>query len=149
MMNFNFLFPFLKIMVFLYNLSSLKFIGFYAPNTAISPNNEKLYFSLLLFGHQSEKLIDDLLNLLSLRQYFSDYSSNIILVNRFTIGSLFKDTLNKGMRSAVVYKYVCSACGAQYVGSTTRSQATRAAEHCTSGSPGDLFSRKGTKCLMV
>ena len=38
------------------------------------------------------------------------------------IGSLFrnKDTLNKGMRSAVVYKYVCPACGVQYVGSTTR-----------------------------
>ena len=92
-------------------------------------NNQKLYFSLPFFGHQSEKLKDDLLNLL--RQYFPDYSSNIILVNRFTIGSLFrnKDTLNKGMLSAVVYKYVCPACGAQYVGSTTRSLATRAAEH--------------------
>ena len=47
------------------------------------------------------------------------------------IGSLFrnKDSLNKGMRSVVVYKYVCPACGAQYVGSTTRSLATRAAEH--------------------
>ena len=33
------------------------------------------------------------------------------------------------MLSAVVYKYVCPACGAQYVGSTTRSLATRAAEH--------------------
>ena len=66
-----------------------------------------------------------------IRQYFPDFSSNIILVNRFTIGSLFrnKDTLNKGMRSAVVYKYVCPACGAQYVGSTTQNLATRAAEH--------------------
>ena len=66
-----------------------------------------------------------------LRQYFPNYSSNIILVNWFTIGSLFrnKDILNKGMLSAVVYKYVCPACGAQYVGSTTRSLATRAAEH--------------------
>ena len=75
-------------------------------------NNQKLYFSLPFFGHQSEKLKDDLLNLL--RQYFPDYSSNIILVNRFTIGSP---------------AYVCPACGAQYVGSTTRSLATRAAEH--------------------
>ena len=46
------------------------------------PNNQKLYFSLPFFGHQLEKLKDDLLNLL--RQYFPDYSSNIILVNRFT-----------------------------------------------------------------
>ena len=86
-------------------------------------NNQKLYFSQPFFGHQSEKLKEDLLNLI--KQYFPDYSSNIILVNRFTIGSLF---INKGMRSAVVYKYVCPACGAQYVGSTTRSLATRAAE---------------------
>ena len=133
MMNFNFLSPFLKIMVFLYNLSSLKINKFLHSNYCNIPNNEmnnqKLYFSLPFFGHQSEKLKDDLLNLL--RQYFPDYSSNIILVNRFTIGSLFrnKDTLNKGMLSAVVYKYVCPACGAQYVGSTTRSLATRAAEH--------------------
>ena len=92
-------------------------------------NNQKLYFSLPFFGHQSEKFKDDLSNLL--RQYFPDYYSNIILVNRFTIGSLFrnKDTLNKGMRSAVIYKYACPACGAQYVESTTRSLATRAAEH--------------------
>ena len=79
--------------------------------------------------HQSEKLNEDLLNLI--RQYFPDNSRNIILVNRFTIVSLFrnKDTLNKCMRSAVVYKYVRPPCGAQYVGSTIRSLATRAAEH--------------------
>ena len=92
-------------------------------------NNEKLYFSLPFFGHQSEKIEEDLLNML--RQYFTHYYSNIILVNQFTIGSLFrhKDTLSKSICSAVVYKYVCPACGAQYVGSTTRSLANHAAEH--------------------
>ena len=33
------------------------------------------------------------------------------------------------MRSAVVYKFSCPECGAQYVGSTTRSLAARTAEH--------------------
>ena len=33
------------------------------------------------------------------------------------------------MRSAVIYKFSCPECGAQYVGSTTRSLATRTAEH--------------------
>ena len=33
------------------------------------------------------------------------------------------------MRSAVVYKFSCPECGALYVGSTTRSLATRTAEH--------------------
>ena len=91
----------------------------------ITPFNIAKFITSML----KEKLLKDLLNLL--RQYFQDYSTNIILVNRFTIGSLFrhKDTVNKGSRSAVVYKYVCSACGTQYVGSTTRGLATRAAEH--------------------
>ena len=40
-----------------------------------------------------------------LKQYFPSIKFNIILVNHYTIGSLFKhkDTLNKGMRSAVAY----------------------------------------------
>ena len=56
---------------------------------------------------------------------------NVILVNHHTIRSLFKhkDTLNKGMRSAVAYIYQCPKCGAQYVGSTIRNLSTRAAEH--------------------
>ena len=33
------------------------------------------------------------------------------------------------MRSAVVYIFSCSECGAQYVGSTNRSLAIRTAEH--------------------
>ena len=35
-----------------------------------------------------------------------------------TIGGLFhcKDTLDKGMASAVVYNYCCRKCGAHYVG---------------------------------
>ena len=72
--------------------------------------------------HQSEKIKIELTNLL--KKYFPDYCHTIIiLVNRFTIGSLFKhkDTLNKGMRSSVVYKYSCPKCGDQYVVSTVRS----------------------------
>ena len=133
MMNFSVLFPFIKIIVFLYNLSSLKLISFYSPNTAISRTMKRTIKSYILvnqfLANKSEKLKEDLLKFP--RQYFPDYSSNIILVNRFTIGSFFrnKHTLNNGVRSAVVYKYVCPECGAQYVGSTTRSLATRAAEH--------------------
>ena len=43
-----------------------------------------------------------------LKQYFPSIKFNIILVYQRTIGSLFKhkDTLNKGMRSAVVYIHI-------------------------------------------
>ena len=53
------------------------------------------------------------------------------MVNNFKIGSLFKykDTLSKGMRSEVIYKYCCPSCGSCYVGSTIRNLATRVSEH--------------------
>ena len=41
----------------------------------------------------------------------------------------YKDTLDKGMASAVVYNYCCPKCGAHYVGSICRRLDTRAAEH--------------------
>ena len=101
-------------------------------NTPVNINDDEIrnfYFSMPYFGSQSEKMRIELCNLL--KQYFPSIKFNIILVNHHTIGSLFKhkDTLNKGMRSAVAYIYQCPKCGAQYVGSTIRNLSTRAAEH--------------------
>ena len=76
-----------------------------------------------------KKMRIELYNLL--KQYFPSIKFGIILANHYTKGSLFKhkDTLNKGMRSAVAYIYQCPKCGAQYVGSTIRNLSARAAEH--------------------
>ena len=41
----------------------------------------------------------------------------------------FKDTLNKKIRSHLVYRYSCSSCNATYYGKTYRHVFTRAAEH--------------------
>ena len=99
-------------------------------NTPVNINDDEIrnfYFCMLYFGYQSEKMRIELCNLL--KQYFPSIKFNIILVNHRTIGSIFKhkDTLNKGMHSAVAYLY--PKCGAQYVGSTIRNLSTRAAEH--------------------
>ena len=66
-----------------------------------------------------------------LNKYSENIKFKIVLVKKQTIGGLFqyKDTLDKGMASAVVYKYCCPKCGAHYVGSTCRRLDTRAAEH--------------------
>ena len=81
-----------------------------------NPVNEKtnVYFSLHYFGYQSEKMKKELLTLLN--RYFVQYKFHVILVNNFKIGSLFKykDTLSKGMRSEVIYKYCCPSCGSCY-----------------------------------
>ena len=41
----------------------------------------------------------------------------------------FKDTLDKKIRSHLVYRYSCSSCNATYYGKTYRHFFTRAAEH--------------------
>ena len=55
----------------------------------------------------------------------------LVLVNPFTIGSLFsyKDRLPLRMRSSLVYKYRCALCASEYVGMTTRTLGSRIDEH--------------------
>ena len=91
--------------------------------------NKTFYISFPYFGAQSENLKLELLTLL--RRYFTDINFHIILVNKFTIQSIFpfKDRLPIHMRSSLVYKYSCSRCESQYVGSTTRTLGARVAEH--------------------
>ena len=90
---------------------------------------DNFFISLPYFGLKSEKWKLELTSLLN--KYFENIKFKIVLVNKQTIGGLFqyKDTLDKGMASAVVYKYCCPKCGAHYVGSTCRRLDTRAAEH--------------------
>ena len=90
---------------------------------------DNVFISLPYFGLQSEKLKLELTSLLN--KYFENIKFKTVLVNKQTIGGLFqyKDILDKGMASAVVYKYCCPKCGAHCVGSTCRRLDTRAAEH--------------------
>ena len=64
-------------------------------------------------------------------KYFPSLDFKIILVNSFTIASLFKfkDSLPLVSRSSVVYQYECSACQSKYEGSTHRTLGSRMSEH--------------------
>ena len=81
---------------------------------------ENFFISLPYFGLQVEKLKLELTSLLN--KYFENITFKIVLGNKQIICWLFqyKDTLDKGIASAVVYKYCCPKCGAHYVGSTCR-----------------------------
>ena len=94
-----------------------------------SVSKKKLYISMNYFGSQSEKLKKDLYCLISKFYYHIDLQ--IILVNRFTIGSFFryKDSVPWPMRSSVIYTYSCELCASEYVGSTSRTLWARIAEH--------------------
>ena len=70
-------------------------------------HDKPVYFSFLYFGPFSEKLKQDLLTLLS--KYYSKDKFCLILVNNFTIGSVFnyKDKFPLNLLSSLVYKYSC------------------------------------------
>ena len=95
----------------------------------MSVTKQPFYFSIPYFGHQSEKLKSELLHLLS--KHFMHVDFKIVLVNRFSIGSLFhfKDKIPKGMLASIVYRHCCAHCASDYVGSTTRTLRSRVCEH--------------------
>ena len=92
-------------------------------------DKRKVYLSLPYFGAQSDKLKRELEALLY--KYFCHLDVKIVLVNSFTIGSLFKfkDSLPRCLRSNIVYKYSCERCSSEYVGSTARTLNVRTCEH--------------------
>ena len=104
----------------------------YDPNP-VRPNDQagsqKRYLSFQYFGYQSEKMKLDLRTILS--KFLPTVDFNIVLCNKRTIGSLFKfkDAIPTVSRSCVIYKYVCSQCRAEYIGSTIRTLHTRMSEH--------------------
>ena len=57
------------------------------------------------------------------------------------IGNLFgvKDPVPDGLRSRVVYKFVCAGCNACYVGETCRHFSTRVREHFFSDRASQIF----------
>ena len=54
------------------------------------------------------------------------------------IGNL-KDPVPDGLRSRVVYKFVCAGCNACYVGETCRHFSTRVREHLVSDRASHIF----------
>ena len=66
-----------------------------------------------------------------LSSFSSYYQFIIVQRNNFTIGSFFnyKDKLPFAMRSSVVYKFCCTQCVCEYVGSTTHILHNRVRQH--------------------
>ena len=64
-----------------------------------------------------------------------------MVFSSFKIGNLFgvKDPVPDGLRSRVVYKFVCAGCNACYVGETCRHFSTRVREHLVSDRASHIF----------
>ena len=65
-----------------------------------------------------------------MKRYCNDLDIKLVF-SSFKIGNLFgvKDPVPDGLRSRVVYKFVCAGCNACYVGETCRHFSTRVREH--------------------
>ena len=75
--------------------------------------------------HSGSKLVKSVQNNLSFCHLKVVFQSPYKLHTLFR----FKDTLDKKIRSHLVYRYLCSSCNATYYGKTYRHFFTRAAEH--------------------
>ena len=99
----------------------------FVPSPLDSHSRKKFYLSLPYFSYQPKKLRIELSKLLS--KYFPCIDFHIILVNNYKIWSLFsyKDKLPISLQSSLVYKFSCTQCVSEYVGSTMRTLHTRVA----------------------
>ena len=86
-------------------------------------------YYLTKFGQFCEKFRSELVVLLG--KHFSDVRFNIVLVNKFTVGSFFnyKDKLPMRLKSSLVYKFSCAQCASEYVCMTARTLDIRVDEH--------------------
>ena len=80
-----------------------------------------------------------------LRQLFKHYCKadlDVKLVfSTFKLRNMFsvKDSLPQGLRSRVVYKFLCAGCNASYIGETTRHLCTRVREHLLSDKSSHVY----------
>ena len=75
-----------------------------------------------------------------IKRYCNDLDIKQVL-SSFLIGFLFsvKDPVADGLRSRVVFKFVCAGCNAWYVGETCRHFSTSVREHLVSDRASHIF----------
>ena len=80
----------------------------------------KVFMKLPYIGPESLKLKKQILTLF--RNTFNSAELSIVFKAGSTIGQMFpfKDRVPQLMRSFVIYKITCDACGASYIGKTTQ-----------------------------
>ena len=100
------------------------------------PTSPIFYFKLPYIGHVvTQKKIRHFI-----KRYCNDLDIKLVF-SSFKIGNLLgvKDPIPGGLRSRVVYKFVCAGCNACYVGETTRHFFTRVREHLVSDRVSHIF----------
>ena len=94
-----------------------------------SKTKESIRYFKLPFIEKFSKFIEN--NLQKLTKQFCKEGTNIkIVFSTFKLASFFstKDKVPYGLKSHIIYKFLCAGCNASYVGETYRHISTRAHE---------------------
>ena len=87
------------------------------------------------------------------KQFCKDGTNIQIVFTTFKLSSLFsnKDKFPNGLKSYVVYKFLCASCNASYVGETYRHISTRTHEHFETDKKSHIFQhlRENPDCKKV
>ena len=108
------------------------------PPVSVSDTTTNFYFKLPYIGPFS------VITQKRVRQFAKCYCNNIdvkLAFSSFKIGDMFgvKDPIPRGLRTCVVYKFLCASCNACYVGETPRHLSTRVREHLISNGTSHIF----------
>ena len=108
------------------------------PPVSVSDTTTNFYFKLPYIGSFS------FVTQKRVRQFAKCYCNNIdvkLAFSSFKIGDMFgvKDPIPRGLRTCVVYKFLCASCNACYVGETPRHLSTRVREHLISNGTSHIF----------
>ena len=76
-----------------------------------------------------------------------------MVFSTFTLPSLFstKDKVPYGLKSYVIYKFLCTGCNASYVGETYRHISTRSHEHLETDKSSNIYQHllKNPQCKLI
>ena len=99
------------------------------PETISTVPREEIYIKLSYLGKNSDQLVTVFQTYL--RDFFPQINFKFVFTNDSSIGAFFKhkENLPDELRSHIIYKYICDACQASYIGSTVKQSKVRFFQH--------------------
>ena len=105
-----------------------------------SKTKENIWYFKLPFKGKFSKFTENKLQNLS-KQFCKEVTIIKIIFSTFKLASLFstKDKVPYGLKSYVIYKFLCAGCNASYVGETYRHISTRTHEHLKTDKSSNIY----------
>ena len=134
-----------------YRYLSKKIINKPSETDPVKTNDNIRYFKLPFIGNFS-KFTENKLQKLT-KQFCKEGSNIKIVFSTFKLASLFstKDKVPYGLKSYIVYKFLCAGCNASYVGETYRHISTRIHEHLETDKSSNIYGHllKNPQCKSI